>query len=103
MKSISRTLFRFRSLALGFLFLAACSQFDAPIGIQTVERDAFPVLDNPEFLSAAEAEELKMVTAADPVIGIAIGGEAKAYPIDIMGVHELGNDTIGGIPIAITW
>ena len=93
----------FLFLALGLVLLAACSQFDAPIGIQTVGRDAFPVLDDPEFLSASEAEELGMVGALDPVIGIVIGGEAKAYPIDIMGIHELGNDTIGGIPIAVTW
>jgi hypothetical protein len=27
----------------------------------------------------------------------------KAYPIKTMGVHELANDTIAGIPLAVTW
>jgi len=43
------------------------------------------------------------VTDRDMVIGVARGKEAKAYPITIMGVHELGNDTIDGEPIAVTW
>ena len=42
-------------------------------------------------------------TPPDAVIGIAHGSEARAYPIMVMGNHELGNDTIDGIPIAITW
>lgn len=91
-------------LALGLLFIpTACSRFDAPLGIQAVPRDAFPVFDNPQLLSAREAEELRMVGGEDPVIGIAVGGEARAYPISIMGVHELGNDVIGGVPIAVSW
>lgn len=75
----------------------------APIGYQVVPRDAFPVFDNPKLLSVAEAEAKKIVFDRDAVIGISIGGEAKAYPITIMGVHELGNDTIGGVPIAVSW
>jgi hypothetical protein len=55
------------------------------------------------MLPAAEAEAKGVVTDRDMVIGIARGHEAKAYPITIMGVHELGNDTIDGEPIAVTW
>jgi hypothetical protein len=43
------------------------------------------------------------VLPSDAVIGVALGGEAKAYPIVIMGVHELGNDVISDVPIAVTW
>jgi hypothetical protein len=43
------------------------------------------------------------VSLALVVIGIARGREAKAYPISIMGVHELGNDTIDRVPIAVSW
>lgn len=85
------------------IFLSACSIFDAPIGIQSVPRDAFPVFDNPEMLSGAEAEAKGMIRGEEPVIGVALNQEAKAYPISIMGVHELGNDTIGGVPIVVTW
>ncbi|MCH8886775.1 MAG: DUF3179 domain-containing protein [SAR324 cluster bacterium] len=83
--------------------VAGCSRFDAPIGIQVVPRDAFPVFDNPDLLTVREAEALKMVRDLDAVIGVTMGGQARAYPIDVMGVHELGNDTIAGVPIAVTW
>lgn len=73
------------------------------IGIQVVPRDAFPVFDHPEFVAADMAEKKGYVHDRDPVIGVVIGGEAKAYPIRTMGIHELGNDTLGGIPIAVSW
>ncbi|MCP5070268.1 MAG: DUF3179 domain-containing protein [bacterium] len=62
--------------------------------------DRFPVLTDPELTPAAEA---KMLRDEEPVIGVAIGDEAKAYPISIMGVHELANDTCGGKPIMTSW
>lgn len=74
-----------------------------PFGFQAVSRDAFPVFDNPRLLSIQEAEARELIYPRDAVIGIAYKGEAKAYPITIMGVHELGNDTIGGEPIAVSW
>ena len=44
-----------------------------------------------------------VIQSRDAVIGVVHGKEAKAYPITVMGVHELGNDTIDGIPIAVSW
>ena len=61
------------------------------------------VFDNPAMLSAEEAEARGAIFPRDAVIGVSHGGEAKAYPITVMGYHELGNDTIGGVPIAISW
>ena len=75
----------------------------APIGYQAVSRDAFPVFNNPVMMKGPAAEREGTINDRDAVIGVAHGGEAKAYPITIMGVHELGNDTIGGVPIAVTW
>ena len=37
------------------------------------------------------------------VIGIECDGEAKAYPIAVMGRHELGNDVCGKTPITVAW
>lgn len=93
-------------LAIAFgsvLLLAGVGRAADMIGFPVVDRDAFPVFDNPKMLSAAEAETRRLVFPRDMVIGVARGREAKAYPITIMGVHELGNDTIDGIPIAVTW
>ena len=87
-------------LALPLLLLLASACDAAPIGYQAVPRDGFPVFNNPAMLTAAKAEELGLIFERDAIIGVAHGGEAKAYPITIMGVHELGNDTIDGIPIS---
>lgn len=86
--------------ALTALAATAAAQ---PIGYQAVPRDAFPVFDDPKMLSAAEAERQEVIFDRDVIIGVAHNGEAKAYPITIMGVHELGNDVIGGVPIAVSW
>ena len=66
-------------------------------------RDAFPVFNNPPMLTAQAAERRGLIFPRDAVIGVRHNGEAKAYPISIMGIHELGNDTIGGKPIAVSW
>jgi len=83
--------------------LAAATAAAPPFGFQAVPRDAFPVFDDPRMLSAREAEEKQFIFDRDVIIGVAHNGEAKAYPITIMGVHELGNDSIGGVPIAVSW
>ncbi len=74
-----------------------------PIGYQAVPRDAFPVFDDPKMLTAEVAEREGVIYPRDVVIGVRHGQAAKAYPITIMGVHELGNDTLDGIPIAVSW
>ena len=63
-------------------------------------RDQFPVLFDPELKPADKAAGIR---DDEPVIGVFLGGEAKAYPISIMGIHELANDTCGGEPIASSW
>jgi len=63
-------------------------------------RDEFPVLFDPRQTPALDA---KGVHDDEYVIGIEIGGEAKAYPIAVMGQTEVANDTCGGIPIATSW
>ncbi len=63
-------------------------------------RDAFPVFHNPPMVPASQAAGLR---DDDWVIGVTVNGQAKAYPVAVMGVHELGNDTCGGEPIAVSW
>jgi len=87
----------------GSLLVANAANDSAPIGYQAVPRDGFPVFDNPKMLTAPEAEAKRLIFERDMVIGVAHGRQAKAYPITIMGVHELGNDSIDGVPIAVTW
>jgi hypothetical protein len=37
------------------------------------------------------------------VIGVEIGAEARAYPIAILDWHEVVNDSLGDVPILVTW
>ena len=72
-------------------------------GFEGIHRDTFPVFNDPPMLTAGQAEARGVIFPRDAVIGVSLGGEAKAYPITIMGYHELGNDTLGGVPIAVSW
>lgn len=90
------------ALFAAVLPLAAQDDFERE-SRQAVPRDGFPVFDSPRMVSADEAETQFNLGADDAVIGVAHGGEAKAYPISVMGNHELGNDTVGGAAITVTW
>lgn len=37
------------------------------------------------------------------VIGVSIGGQSKAYPIEIIGYHHQVRDTVGGEPVMVTY
>lgn len=39
----------------------------------------------------------------EPVIGVSINGQSRAYSVYLLNSHEVVNDTVGGIPVAITW
>ena len=39
----------------------------------------------------------------EPVIGLVINGDAWAYPLRILIWHEIVNDVVGGVPVAITY
>ena len=66
-----------------------------------VGRDGIPPIDDPVFLSASDDPEYMEDT--DPVIALEAGGEAKAYPLDILQAHEIVNDELGGIPVTVTY
>ena len=62
--------------------------------------DGIPSLDNPELIPASDAEYLK---DDDLVFGVEINGDARAYPLRIMGWHEMFNEVIGGVPVALAY
>ncbi len=59
-----------------------------------------PSIDHPEFVAASGHGEL---TDRDPVIGLEINGDARAYPLRILTWHEIVNDTVGGVAVAVTY
>ncbi len=63
-------------------------------------RDGIPAINDPKFVKIADIQDL---TDTDPVIGIVVNDIAKAYPLRILIWHEIVNDTIGGVPVAVTY
>lgn len=64
-------------------------------------KDGIPALSRPRSMSALEGTA---AWAADTlVLGVVIGGEARAYPHNIMWWHEIVNDVVGGVPIALSY
>ncbi|MEE8421869.1 MAG: DUF3179 domain-containing protein [Dehalococcoidia bacterium] len=64
-------------------------------------KDGIPSINDPQFISQEEAAEV--LTDGSPVISLEVNGEARAYPLDILIWHEIANDTIGGVPVAVTF
>ena len=62
--------------------------------------DGIPSLDNPKLIAADAAEYLR---DDDLVFGVEINGDARAYPLRIMGWHEMFNEVIGGVPVALAY
>ena len=62
--------------------------------------DGIPALDNPAMLPAAEADYL---VPWEPVFGIALNGDARAYPLRILDWHEMANDVVGGVPVSLAY
>ena len=64
-------------------------------------KGSFPTIDNPSFVSKSEG--LEMFFSKEPVIALNINGEAKAYPLNILTMHEIANDEIGGEKVLVTY
>ena len=66
-----------------------------------VGRDGIPPIDDPTFVSLADAGE--WLSDAEPVIALEVNGEAKAYPLQVLLWHEIVNDELGGVPVTVTY
>ena len=66
---------------------------------QLLGRDAILPVYAPEFIEASAS------TWGDDilVIGVDLGGEAKAYPVSFLNRREMVIDRFGDIPILVTW
>jgi hypothetical protein len=62
--------------------------------------DGIPALDNPSMIPGDEADYL---IAQEPVFGIALNGDARAYPLRILDWHEMANDVVGGVPVSLAY
>jgi thiol-disulfide isomerase/thioredoxin len=64
-------------------------------------KDGIPAIDEPQFVSVEEADG--WLEPQEPVVLAQVGDDARAYPIQIFMWHEIVNDTIGGVPVTVTF
>ncbi|MEM7302804.1 MAG: DUF3179 domain-containing protein [Pseudomonadota bacterium] len=63
-------------------------------------RDGIPPIDDPKFVAVSKASG---VADREPVIGLAVDGDARAYPLSILTWHEIVNDKVGGKSVVVTF
>tara|TARA_B100000676_G_scaffold289805_1_gene322684 strand:+ start:346 stop:1812 length:1467 start_codon:yes stop_codon:yes gene_type:complete len=65
-----------------------------------VVKDGIPALNDPKHLSPDEAT---YITNDELVFGAEINGDARAYPLRMLDWHEMFNDIVGGVPVALAY
>lgn len=98
--------------SMGFIFLIGTFLFSAGFNLQNAivpeqeilsggpPKDGIPAILKPVFIKGDEAD---FIEPGDRIIGITVGGEARAYPIKILNWHEVVNDTIKDKPLMVTF
>jgi hypothetical protein len=64
-------------------------------------KDGIPAIDEPRFVTTTEAD--RWLEPREPVIALTIGDETRAYPIQVLIWHEIVNDELAGVPVAVTF
>jgi hypothetical protein len=64
-------------------------------------RDCFPAIRNPKFLTAAEGDAL--LAKDEPILGLTMGKDIRAYSTNQLNRHELVLDEVGGVPVLVTY
>ncbi|HMO08369.1 MAG TPA: DUF3179 domain-containing protein [Paracoccaceae bacterium] len=63
-------------------------------------KDGIPAVDDPRAIPVARESRL---AEAEPVLSLTLGGETRAWPIRYLMWHEIANDRLGGVPVAVTF
>jgi hypothetical protein len=64
-------------------------------------KDGIPAIDDPQFVDVSEADA--WLNDVEPVVLVEVDEDARAYPIQILMWHEIVNDTVGGVPLVVTF
>lgn len=62
--------------------------------------DGIPAIDAPRFQRTGD---VRWVDDAEQVLVVEVAGQPRAYPVQVLTQHEIVNDTIGGVPVAVTY
>jgi Protein of unknown function (DUF3179) len=69
-------------------------------------RDGIPPIDHPRFEQLAGGKPsgwAARLADVEPVISLAVGDDARAYPLRVLTWHEIVNDVVGERPVAVTY
>lgn len=80
-------------------------RFESTIRVEEIQWggvrvDGIPALDQAQMVAPSDASYL---VDEEPVFGLEINGDARAYPLRILDWHEMANDTVGGVPVSIAY
>jgi hypothetical protein len=64
-------------------------------------RGHFPVVRDPQYISAAEGAAI--LADDEPVLGLVVNGQARAYSTNQLNDHEMVIDEVGGTPVLVTY
>ena len=64
-------------------------------------RDFFPVIRNPWYVSVQQGDSL--LAGDEPVLGVVVGGQARAYSTNQLNDHEMVLDDIAGTPVLVSY
>lgn len=64
-------------------------------------KDGIPAIDRPRFIGTPAARA--WLKGKEPVIVLRMGRDARAYPLQILMYHEIVNDSVNGVPVAVTF
>ncbi len=71
------------------------------VGIPVADpRDRIPPIDDPSFDSV---ENIEWISEQEPGVLVEIEGDARFYPLAVLTRHEIVNDEVGDIPVAVTY
>lgn len=68
--------------------------------VTVLPKDAIPAILSTSF---EEGKRASWLGPKDKVVGVEIAGDSRAYPVPTLSRHEIVNDKVGGLPIAVTW
>ncbi|MGB0684270.1 MAG: DUF3179 domain-containing protein [Magnetovibrionaceae bacterium] len=71
-------------------------------------KDGIPSIDRPVFVDVAAFaglgdDEPVALSDDEPVVAFSLNGDARAYPLRVLMWHEIVNDTVGGVPVTVTY
>lgn len=65
-----------------------------------ISEEKIVAIDDPSFLAVGSVADL---ATREPVLAVSVGDDTRAYPLRYLIFHEIVNDTVGGVPLVVTY